>query len=453
MIDYYKLINLSSTATFNEIKGTIKNLRFKYESEISEGINSDALQSQLDLIIEAQETLLDAEDREAYDEKLASAPKSEIIDPFASKYFDYDSIRISNDTNWKEIVNWQGEVNIDLYRTLLESCVRLPYPDFQSDILLAAILTPSALAKMLPIVFSFGVSGSGKSQISNLVSKIWGGGSPLVGTTSFATLRRKIGSVSTIVHNSKTIGLNNAICWDDLSPELLRNEHIYSLLKSACNRATSIYRMPKNQTDTEMIEIQCFGQRYVSSIYPFFSDSEFIEMNRRMLIIECKKSPEAVECIDFESVNWDGLNAVTNKYWEGDKALKYVENRKQVVGYAKTFKGLAPERSALCTDLLTTGLTMGVWAHVSIAFGTLKTFYRSNDDLVAAQSSPLRSVLSKVVLASNSKPILASALKGIVDDALKLGLIDGRIKKGEITNTMRLLGYELNVDDRLWYKR
>lgn len=450
MINYYTLIDLPVTATYKQIKSKCKELRLKLESEILLGVNVPALQSQLELIVKGQILLLDADERLEYNEQLAATPKTSIIDPFAPKYFNYADIRTSDIDDWKVVTGYQGDLNIDIFRNLLEQAIKLPYPDIQSNILLSAILTPSALANMLPIVFAFGKSGSGKSQISNLVTKIWGG-KPAIGTTSFSTLRRMIGSISTINEGGTIIDLNNALAWDDLSPELLRNEHTFSLFKSACNRATSIYRMPKSQTDTEMLEIQCFGQRYFSSIHPFFNMSEFVELNRRLIIIECHKSDNAEGTIDFESINWEGLPRCINHFWE-IHSREYASTRKEIVSYGKKNKVLLPERQALCTDLLTAGMVFKVWDNLPIAYSALKAFFTHTDEMVSNYQTQLKSVLLKILGTTVSNQFAANLLKDAVDRAVKHGLIDQRINKGAITTTMRSIGWELDIDAGMWVK-
>jgi hypothetical protein len=451
VINYYKLYGLSPLDSLNSIKKTLKAKQAQYEKEITLGENVAALQSQLGIVIEAMGILLDSEARESYDEELAACPPSDIKDPFADIYYDYESVRTADLESWKDVCDFKGEVNVDVYRSLLRQSTIFPHPEIQENIVLAMILTPSALANMLPIGFSFGASGTGKSQISNLVSRIWGG-TPAIGSTSFATLRRMIGAIATAQHNGKIFCLNNALCWDDLSPELLRNEHIYSLLKSAVNRATSIYRMPKAQTDEEIIEIQCFGLRFVSSVYAFFADPNFIEMNRRMLIIECKKSLAATDTIDFESIDWSGLKLATNNYWSA-KAPEYAATRKKVVRWNKAHKVVSPERAALCTDLVTTGLTMGIWGEPLHAAEALKAFYQGNDNLIESYSNPLKMVLLTALKSVNGRDeIAANVIKDVVTSSCKSGLIDHAIKGGDLTRMMRTIGWTLDVADRVWRK-
>jgi hypothetical protein len=62
-------------------------------------------------------------------------------------------------------------------------------------------------------------------------------------------------------------------------------------------------------------------------------------------------------------------------------------------------------------------------------------------------------LLVKAITSGNGKEISANVLKGVIDDAAKFGLLDQRIVRGEITQTMRSLGWELSVIDRLWYKK
>jgi hypothetical protein len=332
----------------------------------------------------------------------------------------------------------------------LKQSTVLPYPDIQEDVVLAMILTPSALATVVPIGFSFGGSGAGKSQISNLVTRIWGG-HPLMGNASFATIRRYIAGIATAQHNSKVYPLNNALCWDDISPYLMRDANRFSLLKSGTSRATSLFLMPKTQTDLELIAQQIFGLRFISSIYPFFTDQEFVELNRRFMIIECKRSKLASEVLDFEAIDWKGLPEATNKYWES-KAMEYGETRRGISKHPKKLRLMAPERYALTSDLLTTGLISGIWEQPQQAIEAVYNFFVDNDRLISTQDNPLKAVLMKCAKVHKTE-IAANKLKGTVDDAVRNGLIDKRISRGELTDTMRSIGWELSVEDGIWYKK
>jgi hypothetical protein len=449
MVDYYKLLELECTATYDEILQTCKTKRFTYEAEISKGENVPALQSQLDLIVTAQMILLDADDREKYNEDLAALPKSAIIDPNEPRYFDYESIRVDDLPSWRSIVTIDDETDVNIYRELLDSTVKLPYKEIQTDILIAAFLTPSALASAVPSVLSYGLPGCGKSQISNLVSRIWGT-TPTLGNATFATLRRIVGAQSSIVEAGKKYYLNNALCWDDISPGHLANEDKASLLKSSTTRATSVYKMPVKDSDVEFREIETFGLRFFSSIYPFFSDLNFIEMKRRMLIIQCEKSSQNV--INFDSYDWKGLEQMTRRYWEmdlGANARRYVFLRKGVVTSIKKSE-LKTDRQSLCTDLLATGLTWGVWKSPATAIKALTEFYELNDSFSALRESPLKLLLVNILEGKFGIP--ANTLKNLVDDAVKNGLIDRGIRRGELTLEMRGLGWELNVNGGFWEK-
>ncbi len=451
MIDYYKLLELPPTAAFTEIKNACVALRSRLEGEILLGENIEALQSQLSLVVDAQCLLLDPDDREAYNEELASSPPGAITNPLAPKHFDFESIRVNDLDSWQDIAKWEGEATAEIYRNLLDAAVKLPLYDIQANILLAAILTPSALATAVPSVLSHGLPGCGKSQISNLVSVIWGT-KPTLGNATFATLRRVVGGQSSAIYNGKKYFLNNALCWDDISPGHLAHEDKASLLKSSTHRATSIYKMPKKDTDNEFNEIETFGLRFFSSIYPFFADVNFTEMNRRMIVIQCEKSIDAVDTIDFETINWEGLESVTRSYWElndGANSRRYSFLRKGIVTSLKK-SSLSSDRATLCTDLLTTGLTYGLWKSNESAVKALTAFYDSNDELIDKRRSPLKSVLLKLI--EGKSLLLACSVKDIVDSSLKTGLIDQRILRGELTAEMRLLGWELNVDDRCWEK-
>lgn len=455
MIDYYTICNVPPTSNFNEVKTILKDLKQKYEAEITEGENVPALQSQLDIVIQAQEILLDADSRAEYDEQLASCSPSDIQDPFADKYFDFKAIRDSDLIPWTELVSWKGQLSLDNCVDLLRQTVTLPFPEIQQPILMSAILTPSALSNMLPIVFSWGGSGSGKSQISNLVSKVWGG-DPIAGASTYAAIRREIHSLSRVTHNSKEYELNHALCWDDLSFDIIRQPNIASMFKSGTNRQTSKIKIAKSQSEHETTTFDCFGSRYISSVHPFFAEPSLIEFNRRMLIIECRKSPNAIQALRFDEIDWNGLSTSVNSFWESH-CSEFSKTRKRINAHSKKYSPVSPERTALCTDLLTAGLTWGVWDSIDKAFDSLAKFYAQNEDLIERHQNPVKALLKKYTEnPSNGEKrtiIAANLVKDAIESAIKFGALERNLKRGELTLIMRELGWELSVTDRCWYRK
>lgn len=450
MIDYYKLLELPTTATYDEVITACKSLRQRLEAEITTGENGDTLQSQLALTYEAQLVLADPESRADYNEKLAAEPKSNIVNPLVDRYFDFGELIEETLLDWTSLVEWGGEVDIDIYRSILDQSVHLPHTDIQKSILLAALLTPSAIATIVPILHLYGLPGCGKSTVGVLATKIWGG-QPIQGNATFATLRRVIGAQASAISGHKTVFLNNVFVWEDISALHLQQPDRGSFFKSGYDRRTSKYIMPKRETDNEVLEIETFGNRIISSIYPFFSDANFTEMQRRMLVVQCEKS--SLPVIDLSAYRWDSLQKATHYYWEqeaGANARRYVGLKKKVVAALKKAH-LPTDRAMLCTDLLTAGMTLGIWETIEQAISNLIEFYRLNDELRVVRESPLKSVLN-VTLAGKAG-IPASSLKEFVDGAVRNGLIDRQIRKGELTAEMRLLGWELNIAAGIWEKQ
>jgi hypothetical protein len=450
VIDFYKLLELPVTATYDEVITACKSLRQRLEAEITTGTNVDTLQNQLSLTLEAQLVLTDPESRSKYNDDLAAEPKSNITDPFADKYFDFGDLIEDDLEDWTSLVDWQGEVTIDIYRSILSQAVHLPHSDIQQNILLAILLTPSAIATVVPILHLYGLPGCGKSTVGVLATKIWGG-SPIQGNATFATLRRVIGGQASVVSGYKTVFRNNVFVWEDISSFHLQHPDKGSFFKSGYDRRTSKYLMSKRETDDEVLEIETFGNRIISSIYPFFSDANFTEMQRRILVVQCEKSSSPV--IDLSAYRWDSLQKATHYYWEGESganARRYMGIKRSVV--AKLKKSLLPtDRAMLCTDLLATGLTLGVWNNIDTAIDNLIQFYELNDTLRIVRESPLKSVLT--VALKDKVGIPANTLKEVVKGAVVNGLIDRRIQAGELTAEMRLLGWELNIAGGIWQKQ
>jgi hypothetical protein len=453
MIDYYKLLEVPTTATYDEVITACKSLRQRLEAEITTGTNVDGidiLQTKLSLTIEAQLVLSDPTTRTEYNEQLASEPKSNIIDPFAARYFDFQALINDELLSWTELVNdWDGELSIDTFRQLLSKISHLPHSDIQVPIVLAALLLPSALAGRVPTMHLYGLPGCGKSTLGIFACKIWGS-SPVAGSATFATIRRILGSQASADENGKNIRLHNVLVWEDLSPPHLADENKSNIAKLSGDPSTSLYKMPKKDTDNEFLEIQTHCMKWITSIHPFFSDTRFTEMKRRMLVIQCEKSSNPT--VDMQDYNWDGLELLTRTYWIVDgatNAKRYIFLRRGIVAALRK-STLSTDRQTLCTDLLTAGMTWGVWESNKLAVQNLVDFYRLQDDLSLARESPLKSVLA--ILLKNKVAIPAQRVKEEVRGAINNGLID-RLLSGQLTAEMRLLGWELNVSAGTWERQ
>jgi hypothetical protein len=458
MKDYYRALCVSRDATTSEIQQAIESNRAIISASKNGGRRTRAQAIILKDIKEAESHLIHPEDRTEYDLNLFNY-ESTLVEP----YCDFAAIRAESTETWQEAIKWDGKSDISLYRSLLDQTVKLPYPDIQENILLAALLTPSALANMLPIIFCCGVSGSGKSNIGKLALSIWGN-NPMLASDTFSGIKRQLQLMATAMHNGKEYDLSCVMVWDDISKAIMnQSPALYAVLKSSYSRKTSITTMAKPDTAREIESFKTFTLKVFSSVYRFYADQEFCELARRMLVIHCAKSDEADDLLDFDAVSWDGLDKITHQFWTNNTVNcdKFNRYRKELQAYAKKNKPLPPDRSSLCKDVLATGLTLGIFCTVEDAYAQLGAFYEHSDEYTDKHRSMVTHVVNKFIASQRLSfhergimrlYILPKSLNVIIKCAQEECTIDRPLRQGELAEIMHENGWYLCPKDSLWYE-
>jgi hypothetical protein len=465
MTDYYKLLGIDRLESQQNIIKSIKNKKLELEQQIALGIGNEMIKSQLQSLDEAIDILTDADLREAYDIKLDNTPVDSLFDPDKPRYFDYSKHRSGDNESWKDVVNYQGIATVEMYRQLLRQTVKLPERDIQENILLSAIMTPTALASMLPIVFCVGVPGSGKSNIGKLACNIWGN-DPMTGANTFSAIRRRLGRIFTAKDNGHEYQLNGIMVWDDISPQIMsQSPALYAALKSGYSRDTGYIEMAKKDTDDEIVRTNVFGLKLISSVHKFYADERFTEIARRMLVVHCAKSLDADDLIDLDSISWVGLRKVTNDIWEGvdgTRVASFKPYTQALKSYAQANRPLAPDRSSLCRDILATGLSLGIFSTVKHAYDELVAFYGYNDKLTAKAASMVTHVVDRYLKSIEADAVkrglpevyvIPEKLNQVIRENQAKSVIDRALRVGELSETMNQFGWYLDPADALWYKQ
>jgi hypothetical protein len=464
MIDHYKTLGIERLATHKEIKEAGKLLKLQLQEAESTGIGKAAIKIQKAQIDEALTVLLDPEEREVYDLELDNAPESTIVDCTKPLRFNLGAIRTASKKSWRDVLEWDGEASLKVYRDLLRKTAKLPYPEIQEDMFLAAVLTPMPLAEMLPILFCYGTSGSGKSSLGKFAYTVYGN-RPIVGATTYSAIRRKVEQMARAVDAGIEIDLLHCMVWDDISLRIMKSSpQMYSFIKSCYDRETAVIEMADRDSDTKVVKFRCFGMRVFSSTYPFHTDEDYDEMTRRSLIFETKKVKSCGGLLSYGFIDWKGFERIIHSIWEDPKhngVYKTWHNR--VVEYGQSEEcSIASDRVSLCADVLTTGLVLGIWRTESDAFEALEAFYNSTDDLIKCGQSVVYQVIKRFVSEAEKEhkakdrqyPIFIkpNELTQEIKKWQAQDVIDQPLRNGELAGIMRDLGWELNVRNAEWLK-
>lgn len=471
MLDFYKAIAVGRDADSSTIKKATKTIKLKIDSDIRAILDPyedtekevtdsdqdlvDSLEEKLDLIREIETTLLDHELRDKYDLSLLSISQEDLEDNYEDVFeldepIDFASFRKGSDKSWRTLLT-QNEKGIEIFKTILRRIVHLPFPDIQESILLAALLTPSASCSQLPIIFAQGVSGSGKSSIGKFAGLIWDC-QPLVGATTAAALRRTISTRSTLEHNGKKYEKNHVLIWDDISTFLIKNEMIKSLIKSGTDRETSVILISKKGSDTKVEPFQCFGMRIISSVEPFYSDPELIELNRRFLIFECRKNRNFTP-INTSSYDWKGFTNIINKFWNRENLATFRDANDALTKAMETNSLSIPvDRFIISRDVLAAGMTLKLFLNANDALIKFKAFIDQNDKLISDGSNPMGDLLDRYIdlaLSQKNKRMDTSAVKAIIESGVHSGVIE-RPKWSDVTRYLKSKNFQVDTTLKAW---
>lgn len=313
--------------------------------------------------------------------------------------YDYSSLLASEDGvsgTWREVYDY----NLSLPENVLsifKKSVYLPY-DFY-NLLAVYCLLPSALCRVLPYLFLYGQSGSGKSTTSKLFSYMHGvpvdsSGSSFAGVRNSLNERRHGWAEVVDEHDkertwNKPVERNTIMVWDDIDTNVFsKYPDLYRMFKFGYDRRTDKIIISSEKTG-ENLEFHCFCPKVFSSISPLHLDDRFKELKRRLIVIPCRRieeiSPERrielgiifdnwqSNLIDIDAYNWKGFNLEFDSFWNYDTASIFVSTRNSI---SETVRGLNSQQRAISLDLIACGITCGIWSDAEEAVDELKTYWQ-----------------------------------------------------------------------------
>ncbi|MEC4896338.1 MAG: hypothetical protein SAL07_25530 [Oscillatoria sp. PMC 1051.18] len=286
--------------------------------------------------------------------------------------------------SWEEIWD-KGESIASNIKSILKQSVILPNT-WSYDLITAYLLFPSALAKQCPILFLYGKSGSGKSTIGKLASKLYDVSISAPDNTA-AAIRNEI-HLRKFPYNDG-IEENSILIWDDIDPAVFYNNPvIYRILKVGYDRSTGFIQIASQ--GGENLTFGVFLPKITCSITALHTIPEFSELARRMLIIPTKKWEEFTkeeqeannkdgqfninEKLNIDDFNWYGIEKLIYEFWRNPSRCKsYIYLRKKLKRHSE---GLTGSRWTISVDLLATGLATEVWLSIDEAINCIKKYWQ-----------------------------------------------------------------------------
>lgn len=198
--------------------------------------------------------------------------------------------------------------------------------------------------------------------------------------------------------------------WDDIDSQVFTNNRdLYRLFKFGYDKSSDKIEVSSLEVGKNLV-FHCFCPKTFSSIHPLHLNSDLKELRRRLIVIPTKtvedlsddrlahlrvdRSNWASNLIDVSHLNWDGFSDLFHNFWDIDLARLYLTNRNVLL---KCLSGLNSQQRAISIDLITTGVTIGLWEHLTQAMRDISSYWQWFNDEVKTGIEPLYLLLKRYI--------------------------------------------------------
>lgn len=388
-------------------------------------------------------------------------------------------IRADDNTLWTEV--GEGGTFPQIILDLLTKSVLLPRADFQIPIAASYLMIPSAFCNRLPVLVSQGGSGTGKSTLAHLACGIHGV-EPLGAGSTFPAIRNQIRNSRFRDPDAGSRGSENekncVLAWEDISSRSLRDfeGRIFDLIKLGVDRKGRVSMAAMGGTN---ITFEVFSPKLISSITPFYSEHDFRELIRRIIVIEHKayrffttsdqsaiqSHIEPDDLIDLAGIDWRNCTESFNDFWfDRPNAEYYASIRRQV----KKTKGsnFPTAYFDMTKDLIACGVTCGFFGSINDAIDHFAEYFEWHKYKIESQASGTEMILRGFVAEKlqtysdmyeravakgteeyqESFRISPQEIKDFLDAKNRTGELEINVTPRERSNVMEALGYRLRPD-------
>ncbi len=394
---------------------------------------------------------------------------------------DYSGLRESLKDSWTQVLD--GSTLPDFILSALKRFVLLPKADFQIPLLASYMSLPSAFCSEVPIAYSSGKSGSGKSAVGDLIGAMlecppisFEGVTPASFRNSIREYTRWIDDEEPGEECPEKHGI---IVLEDLGPDSLGkfDGAILGFLKNGVKRPGLSKIAGK---DGKNLIFETFSPKYLSSIHPLYGRYEFRELKRRLYIVEHKpygewetedhsnfyRGVEPDDLLNVDEVSFDGFYQEFTDYWDRkDIQTIWLEVAAEVKAYRK--HKIDRPRWAISKNWLMTGLVCQYWPNIKVAAEHLREYWERAEKLAGDSSNAITKVLTTFIEVEaaaqeqNNKAYLSlgrpEECKPVMIDPAKLnkylqsaqqkGELDGFLTPKSRADAMAQVGWKLELVD------
>ncbi len=193
----------------------------------------------------------------------------------------------------------------------------------------AYLMISQKWSKVVPILFSYGLPGSGKSTLSLIAAYLHNQEYTFSSSDTFPSIRNTLDFMRWLDDDKQYERDGAILCWDNLGADTLRRDpRLYQLLLFGYNRNTDKVMIANTDGTNKVFHVFC--PKIISSVEPLHLDPEFSELQRRLLLLHHKKI-DGIENIAIDSINdydFSGFPGLFFDFWHNrNNCLSYVAFR------------------------------------------------------------------------------------------------------------------------------
>lgn len=354
---------------------------------------------------------------------------------------------------WQEL--WDG--NLTPYENthdILSRCVALPYQDTQLPIAIVYSWLNQKWSRELPIMFSVGPEGSGKSTVGTFARHLHGVETQGVNSTAVA-IRNYLNEMrwafddedETYNYNAELDGA--LLVFDNVYTDTFTSDkNLTGMLLTGHKRGNDAIRI--GDKGGKSIVFYTFAPKWITSIEPIWEDPKLKELRRRMVVLfhqqwermndDEKPDFDWDNVINLDNVCWDGFSSkIFFPFWTNeDTAHRYLA-AKRSYNSCKKPECFTQARKPLCADMVATGVVIGAWKDSKEGIARLGNYWDYLDDKFSQDSDALRQFLREFI---GDKDIVAvNDIKVFIDFKFGKGQLLSNPKGRDIMDHMRALGF------------
>lgn len=360
-------------------------------------------------------------DIEKYMEDLAYKTNAE-----KNGFIDYSQFSDESSEPWQEIYDDSLSLSENL-QSILRQSVLLPSASIQVPIAISYMLIPSAIAKIVPVLFCHGQKGTGKSTVGYLAAKVHGATICTSGDT-FAAIRNYLEKNRWHFPEEKKGEKNCILIWDDIDEQVfIQKPDIYRMLKYGYDKSSDTIQIASK--DGENLIFRVFCPKVTSSIQSLHNHPKYPELQRRVLVLKHKKYElftqkeknesqidsdfAMTERLDLKSIDWTGFHYKFRDLWTNlDNCKEYASLRRKLTGRGK--KGFIlnefvdGEKFTISVDLICAGVTSGVWSSLVEGVEAINAYWKWHKENIADEAGAMLKLIKQFIAQETAQAIVTN---------------------------------------------